>query len=227
VSACSSLGPAGSGKSTLLRALSGVWPFGSGRVEVPRSSRAVHSPSGRTSPSDRCATPCAIRSSASESRARRGPSRRSVQVGPRARSRFPFWTRSRTGRTTLDSANSSESRSRGHSWSDPDCSSSTRRRRLSMKPGEAAMYGLRGPTSCRRLPVLSAGHSVRPQSSLHTRSVSHRHVRPPIERAYLRGKFACLAPDAARLFRMRALDRRADRRDPGRNPLLVGGIAEP
>jgi putative ATP-binding cassette transporter len=29
-------GPTGSGKTTLLRALSGIWPFGSGRVEVPR-----------------------------------------------------------------------------------------------------------------------------------------------------------------------------------------------
>jgi putative ATP-binding cassette transporter len=37
-------GPSGSGKSTLFRALSGIWPFGSGRVEVPRGARMMTLP---------------------------------------------------------------------------------------------------------------------------------------------------------------------------------------
>jgi putative ATP-binding cassette transporter len=34
-------GPSGSGKTTLLRALSGIWPFGSGRIEVPEHARLL------------------------------------------------------------------------------------------------------------------------------------------------------------------------------------------
>ncbi len=37
-------GPSGSGKSTLLRAISGIWPFGSGRVIVPKDAKAVTLP---------------------------------------------------------------------------------------------------------------------------------------------------------------------------------------
>jgi putative ATP-binding cassette transporter len=37
-------GPSGSGKSTLLRAISGIWPFGSGRVIVPKDANAVTLP---------------------------------------------------------------------------------------------------------------------------------------------------------------------------------------
>jgi putative ATP-binding cassette transporter len=37
-------GPSGSGKSTLFRALAGVWPFGSGRVEIPAGARALFLP---------------------------------------------------------------------------------------------------------------------------------------------------------------------------------------
>ena len=33
-------GPSGSGKSTLFRAIAGIWPFGSGRVVVPKDARA-------------------------------------------------------------------------------------------------------------------------------------------------------------------------------------------
>ncbi|MCC6846953.1 MAG: ABC transporter ATP-binding protein/permease [Deltaproteobacteria bacterium] len=33
------LGPTGSGKTTLFRALAGLWPFGSGRIEIPRAAR--------------------------------------------------------------------------------------------------------------------------------------------------------------------------------------------
>jgi putative ATP-binding cassette transporter len=34
-------GPSGSGKSTVFRAIAGVWPFGSGRVAVPRDARIM------------------------------------------------------------------------------------------------------------------------------------------------------------------------------------------
>lgn len=37
-------GPSGSGKSTLFRALSGIWPFGSGRVEKPAGALAMTLP---------------------------------------------------------------------------------------------------------------------------------------------------------------------------------------
>ncbi|MCC6765903.1 MAG: ABC transporter ATP-binding protein/permease [Deltaproteobacteria bacterium] len=33
------LGPTGSGKTTLFRALAGLWPFGAGRIEIPREAR--------------------------------------------------------------------------------------------------------------------------------------------------------------------------------------------
>ena len=37
-------GPSGSGKSTLFRALAGIWPFGRGRVTVPRGARMLFLP---------------------------------------------------------------------------------------------------------------------------------------------------------------------------------------
>ncbi|MBX6373683.1 MAG: ABC transporter ATP-binding protein/permease [Acetobacteraceae bacterium] len=37
-------GPSGSGKSTLFRAAAGIWPFGSGRVEVPEGASALFLP---------------------------------------------------------------------------------------------------------------------------------------------------------------------------------------
>jgi putative ATP-binding cassette transporter len=37
-------GPSGSGKSTLFRALAGIWPFGRGRVTVPRGARVLFLP---------------------------------------------------------------------------------------------------------------------------------------------------------------------------------------
>jgi vitamin B12/bleomycin/antimicrobial peptide transport system ATP-binding/permease protein len=37
-------GPSGSGKSTLFRAIAGIWPFGSGRVSVPRDARMMMLP---------------------------------------------------------------------------------------------------------------------------------------------------------------------------------------
>jgi putative ATP-binding cassette transporter len=37
-------GPSGSGKSTLFRALAGIWPFGSGRVRMPRNGDALFLP---------------------------------------------------------------------------------------------------------------------------------------------------------------------------------------
>jgi vitamin B12/bleomycin/antimicrobial peptide transport system ATP-binding/permease protein len=37
-------GPSGSGKSTLFRAISGIWPFGSGHIRVPRGKRLMMLP---------------------------------------------------------------------------------------------------------------------------------------------------------------------------------------
>src|SRR4051812_33066154 len=37
-------GPTGSGKSTLFRAIAGIWPFGSGRVVVPKNARVMMLP---------------------------------------------------------------------------------------------------------------------------------------------------------------------------------------
>jgi putative ATP-binding cassette transporter len=37
-------GPSGSGKSTLFRAIAGIWPFGAGRVRLPRGFRALFLP---------------------------------------------------------------------------------------------------------------------------------------------------------------------------------------
>jgi putative ATP-binding cassette transporter len=37
-------GPSGSGKSTLLRAIAGIWPFGSGRILVPKDARLMMLP---------------------------------------------------------------------------------------------------------------------------------------------------------------------------------------
>ena len=37
-------GPSGSGKSTLFRAIAGIWPFGSGRVRVPKGARLMMLP---------------------------------------------------------------------------------------------------------------------------------------------------------------------------------------
>src|SRR5208282_5779653 len=34
-------GPSGSGKSTLFRAIAGIWPFGSGRVTVPKEAKVM------------------------------------------------------------------------------------------------------------------------------------------------------------------------------------------
>lgn len=37
-------GPSGSGKSTLFRALAGIWPFGRGRVHIPRNAKVLFLP---------------------------------------------------------------------------------------------------------------------------------------------------------------------------------------
>jgi putative ATP-binding cassette transporter len=37
-------GPSGAGKSTLFRAIAGIWPFGKGRVRVPRGARVLFLP---------------------------------------------------------------------------------------------------------------------------------------------------------------------------------------
>jgi len=34
-------GPSGAGKSTLFRAIAGIWPFGSGRITVPKNARVL------------------------------------------------------------------------------------------------------------------------------------------------------------------------------------------
>ncbi len=40
-SACLVTGPSGAGKSTLFRAIAGIWPFGSGRVMVPKDAKVM------------------------------------------------------------------------------------------------------------------------------------------------------------------------------------------
>jgi putative ATP-binding cassette transporter len=37
-------GPSGAGKSTLLRAVAGIWPFGSGRIVVPKNAKLMTLP---------------------------------------------------------------------------------------------------------------------------------------------------------------------------------------
>jgi putative ATP-binding cassette transporter len=37
-------GPSGSGKSTLFRAIAGIWPFGRGRIAIPRNARIMMLP---------------------------------------------------------------------------------------------------------------------------------------------------------------------------------------
>jgi putative ATP-binding cassette transporter len=37
-------GPSGCGKSTLLRAIAGLWPFGSGHIQVPKQARVIFMP---------------------------------------------------------------------------------------------------------------------------------------------------------------------------------------
>jgi putative ATP-binding cassette transporter len=37
-------GPSGSGKSTLFRALAGIWPFGAGKVEIPKNAKVMMLP---------------------------------------------------------------------------------------------------------------------------------------------------------------------------------------
>jgi vitamin B12/bleomycin/antimicrobial peptide transport system ATP-binding/permease protein len=37
-------GPSGAGKSTLFRALAGIWPYGRGRIRVPRGARVLFLP---------------------------------------------------------------------------------------------------------------------------------------------------------------------------------------
>ena len=37
-------GPSGSGKSTLFRAIAGIWPFGSGRVAIPKGAKVMLAP---------------------------------------------------------------------------------------------------------------------------------------------------------------------------------------
>jgi putative ATP-binding cassette transporter len=159
-------GPAGSGKSTLLRALSGVWPFGSGRVEVPPVralffSERTYLPLG--SLREAVCYPSAASEVAPEAviaALRQVGLERLIPVldevadwshdlglGEQQRIAFARALVVRPGLLVLDEATSAL---------DP--------------AGEAMMYGL----LARELPhaaVLSAGHSVN-LDSLHTRSVS-------------------------------------------------------
>ncbi len=37
-------GPSGSGKSTLFRAIAGIWPYGKGRIAIPRNAKILFLP---------------------------------------------------------------------------------------------------------------------------------------------------------------------------------------
>ena len=122
-------GPSGSGKSTLFRAIAGIWPFGSGRVVVPKDARLMMLPQRPYFPIGTLAGGGRLSGRARRLRPRARWPRRS------ARSDCRRWssgsTRRRTGIACCRSASSSGSASRGRSCRRRTCCSSTRRRHRS------------------------------------------------------------------------------------------------
>ena len=55
------MGESGSGKSTLIRALAGIWPFASGSVPLPETTRVMFVPRSHTCPWALCGRLCTIR----------------------------------------------------------------------------------------------------------------------------------------------------------------------
>ena len=104
-------GPSGSGKSTLFRAIAGIWPFGSGRIVVPKDARLMMLPQRPYFPVGPLAAAVAYPGGARHITTGAGSPRRS------ARSACPRWrsgsTRRRIGTACCRSASSSALASRG------------------------------------------------------------------------------------------------------------------
>ena len=122
-------GPSGSGKSTLFRAIAGIWPFGSGRVVVPKDARLMMLPQRPYFPVGSLAAAVTYPAEAGSYRPRAG------RGGDHAPSACPRWrsgsTRRRTGTACFRSASSSASASRARSCRSPTSCFSTRPRRRS------------------------------------------------------------------------------------------------
>ena len=148
-------GPSGSGKTTLFRALAGIWPFGGGRVTVPRGEDVMLLPQQPYLPLGTLRAALAYPSD-EHAFADATVTRGARQGRPVGEGR-PARRRRRTGPTRCPAARSSASPWRGRSCGGRNGCSSTRRPRRSTRPSEAALYGVIGEV----LPettVVSIGH---------------------------------------------------------------------
>jgi putative ATP-binding cassette transporter len=124
-------GPSGAGKSTLFRAITGIWPFGSGRVTVPKDAKVMLLP-------QRPYFPVAPLAAAVSYPAKAGTSTTPVLPRRSPRSACRNWrdgsARRRTGTACCRKASSSGWQSRARCCRRRITSSSTKRPRRSMKP---------------------------------------------------------------------------------------------
>ena len=124
-------GPSGSGKSTLFRAITGIWPFGSGRVTVPAEAKVMLVPQRPYFPVAPLATAITFRQLRARLMVRTSPKRWS-------RSGYPNWSgilaRKRTGTGCCRSASNSGSRWHARCCTRPIISSLTKQRPRSTKP---------------------------------------------------------------------------------------------
>ena len=163
-------GPSGAGKSTLFRAVAGIWPFGSGRVTVPEDAKILLLP-------QRPYFPVASLAAAVSYPAKAGAFDDTRIAEVIAAVGLPEWssrpTRKRIGTACCRSASSSGSRSRAPSFRSPIICCSTRQRRHSMKPAEAALYARS-----------TSGSSARPSSPS---AIARRLVASPAAASMLTG----------------------------------------
>ena len=103
-------GPSGSGKSTLFRAIAGIWPFGTGRVAVPKDARLMMLPQRPYFPVGTLAAAVSLSGRARHVRPRAASREAISAVGLPALARGS--TRRRTGTGCCRSASSSASASR-------------------------------------------------------------------------------------------------------------------